>query len=395
MRSTGSHIISSGQVHQWTLNWLVQAKLLKDHGWRCTQAVVLNIVLRAAARCISVSAACRDLSEGPSDQAVMTALEEGLPKTLPVLERRLNEALTWDLPRSLRRRKWEVAIDWHLSPYYGQPQRSRNELYYGQPKQGTTKFHAYASACIISHGHRYTVALTWVRRHESQVTALKRLLGRIQEIGLKIRRVLLDRGFFSAAVISFLQQEELPFLMPVVFRGRKPKKGRPATGLRRLRQQPAGWYQHTMKSGKQQATFSVCVSYHRERKRKGRKAGKPQRGKQQKLLYAAWRVHGSPTEIRESYRRRFGIETSYRQMRQARVYTCTRNPRLRLFFVMVALLLRNLWVWIHQTRLAEGSGERMTLHLELLRFKRMLDWIVHEIVALYHDGSPPCVDEPD
>ena len=29
----------------------------------------------------------------------------------------------------------------------------------------------------------------------------------------------------------------------------------------------------------------------------------------------------------------------------------------------------------------------MTLHLELLRFKRMLDWIVHEVVALFHDGS--------
>ena len=388
MRSTGSHTISSGQVHQWALNWLLQARLVKDHGWRCTAAVVLNIVLRAAARCVSVSAACRDLSRGPSDQAVMTALDEGLPKTLSVLERRLNEALTWGLPRSLRRRAWELAIDWHLSPYYGQPHRSRNELYYGQPKQGTSKFHAYASACILSHGHRYTVALTWVRRHESMTTVLRRLIGRIREIGLKIRRVLLDRAFFNVAVVNFLQQQELPFLMPVVIRGRKPKKRRPATGLRWIKRQNAGWYQHTMKSGKQQVVVSVCVGYRRHRNRKDRKQVK------QKLLFAAWRVHGSPTEIREDYRRRFGIETSYRQMRQARLYTCTRNPRLRLLFVLVALLLRNLWVWIHQTRLAEGSGESITLHLELLRFKRMLDWIVHEIIALYHDGSAPCVDEP-
>ena len=33
-----------------------------------------------------------------------------------------------------------------------------------------------------------------------------------------------------------------------------------------------------------------------------------------------------------------------RQMRQARIYTCTRNPHLRLFFVAVALILRNVWV---------------------------------------------------
>jgi hypothetical protein len=370
------------------LNSLLEAKLVKDHGWKCTAVVVLGIVLRAAARSISVSGACRDLAKAPSDQAVMTALEETLPKTLPVLERRLNDALTGPLPRRMRRRAWEIAIDWHLQPYYGQPQKSRNELYYGQPKQGTTKFHAYATACILEYGRRYTLALTWVRRHESMVRVLRRLVARIREIGLKIRRVLLDRAFFNVSVVEFLQDEKLAFLMPVVIRGRAPKKGRPARGLRWIKRQSAGWYPHTMKNGKRQVAVSICVGYRRHRNRKD---GKQRR---QKLLFAAWRVHGTPTEIRERYRRRFGIETSFRQMRQARIYTCTRSPRLRLFFLAVALILRNIWVWIHQTHLAAGSGDSLTLHLELLRFKRMLDWIVHEIVALLHDGSTPCVVRP-
>jgi hypothetical protein len=385
MRSGTNCIITSGQVHSWSLGWLLQAKLAKDHGRSCTAAVVLGIVLRAAARSISVSAACRDMTKAPSDQAVMTALEDGLPKTLPVLERRLNDALVGPLPRWMRRRAWQVAIDWHLQPYYGQPQKSRNELYYGQPKQGTTKFHAYASACIVQYGHRYTLALTWVRRHESMVVVLRRLLARIREIGMKIKRVLLDRAFFNVPVVQFLQEEKLPFLMPVVIRGRAPKKGRKVTGLRWIKRQAAGWYQHTMKSGKRQAMVSVCVGYRRHRNRKDRKQVR------QKLLFAAWRVHGSPTEIRDLYRTRFGIETSFRQMRQARIYTCTRDPHLRLFFLAVGLILRNIWVWIHQTRLAEGSGDTITLHLELLRFKRMLDWIVYEVVALLHDGSTPCV----
>ena len=387
MRSGTNCTITSGHVHSWTLESLLQAKLVKDHGWLCTASVVLGIVLRAAARSISISAACRDLAKAPSDQAVMTALEN-LPKTLPVLERRLNDALTGPLPRCMRRPAWEVAIDWHLQPYYGQPLKSRNELYYGQPKQGTTKFHAYASACIVQYGRRYTLALTWVQRHESMVRVLRRLVARIREIGLKIRRLLLDRAFFNVSVVEFLQEEKLRFLMPVVIRGRAPKKGRKLTGLRWIKRQPAGWYPHTMKSGKRQVTISVCVSYRRHRNRKD---GKQRR---QKLLFAAWHVHGSPTEIRERYRRRFGIETSFRQMRQARIYTCTRSPRLRLFFLAMALILRNIWVWIHQTRLAEGSGDNLTLHLELLRFKRMLDWIGHEIVALLHDGSTPYVIRP-
>jgi hypothetical protein len=386
MRSRMSHTINACEVHGWAVEWLLQAKLLKDHGWLCTASVTWNIVLRAASRAVSVFAACRDLADAPSDQAVFNALSDGLPKTLTVLERRLNEALTAAWPQRLLRHSWRVAIDWHLVPYYGQPKRSRNELYYGKPRLGTTKFHAYATACIVQYGQRYTLALTWVRRHETLVVALRRLLAQIRKIGLKIKYVMLDRAFFNVPVIAWLQSEKLPFLMPAMFRGRRPKKRRPATGLHWIKRQKAGWYSHTLKNKKQQVTVSVCVTYRTHRNRKDHKRV------QQKLLFAAWRVKGSPKDIRQRYRKRFGIESSYRQLRQARIYTCTRCPRLRLVFVAVALILRNLWVWLHATRLADRSGHSMTLRLERLRFKRMLDWIAHTIAALLHDGSTPCID---
>jgi len=99
------------------LKWWLAAGLLKDHGWLCTATVVWSVVLRAAARMISPFAACRDLSDGPCGQSVFDALTSGLPKTLKVLERRLNESLTGHLSRGRRRRLWKVAIDWHLVPY--------------------------------------------------------------------------------------------------------------------------------------------------------------------------------------------------------------------------------------------------------------------------------------
>ena len=387
MRSRKNSIVSSAEVHQWALQWLIEARLLQDHGWLCTAVVVWNVVLRAAARMVSVLAACRDLSEAPSQQAVFNALEDGLPRTLQVLEKRLNIALLGTWPRRLRRRRWEVAIDWHLVPYYGKPDRSRNELYYGKPKQGTAKFHAYATVCVVQYGQRYTVALTWVRRHESTVTVLRRLLARTREIGLKIRRLLLDRAFFNVPVTEYLQEENLPFLMPAMFRGRPPQKKRAPKGLHWIKRQKAGWYQHTLKNAKREVTIKICVAYRTHRNRKDGKRV------QQKHLFGAWRVHGSPTEIRERYRKRFGIESSYRQLRQARIYTCTRNPRLRLVFIAVALILRNLWVWIHANILAEGRGPAMILRLERLRFKRMLDWIAQAVVAALHDGSMLCVIE--
>lgn len=386
MRSRKTHTISSHEVATWALDWLLKAKLLKDHGWLCKATVVWAIVLRAAARKISINAACLDLSGAPSDRAVFASLGEGLPRTRPVLERRLNHALTGHLPRRLRRSAWEIAIDWHSTPYYGSPKKSRNELCPGKPQHGTTKFHTYATACIVVYGHRYTLALSWVRRHESTVTVLKRLLARIRELGLKIRCVLLDRAFFNVSVVEFLKQEDLRFLMPTVIRGRKPRRGRPVTGLRRIQRQAAGWYPHTLRNGRREVTIQVCVAY---RTHKNRKDGKRV---QQKLLFAGWRVRGTPTEIRERYRRRFGIESSFRQLRQARIYTCTRDPHLRLTFVAVGLLLRNLWVWIHQTLLAEGRGDAMTLQLEQLRFKRLLDWIAQWVNDQLHDGSMLCVE---
>lgn len=384
MRSNKGCSVSGPEVHQWALFWLAEALKMKDRGRKCTVQVVLGVVLRASARSISVYAACRDLSGAPSDRALLGALEMGLPKTLAVLERRLGDALTAPIPKRMKRRFWQVAIDFYLNPYYGEPMASKNELYYGKPRQGTKNFHAYATACIVDHGRRYTVALTWVRRHESMVTVLKRLIETIRLLGLKMKRVLLDRAFFNVPVVALLQEKELPFLMPVMFRGRRPKKGRPATGLRWIRQQAAGRYDHTMKNKGSEVTVPVVVGYRTHKNRKDNKR------RQQKLLFAAWRVGGSPTEIRELYRKRFGVETSYRQMRQARVYTCSRSPRLRLFFIAVALMLRNLWVWIHHTKLAEGDEGNPTLHLAALRFKRMLDWIADAVRDLNHNGSTPC-----
>jgi putative transposase len=183
-------------------------------------------------------------------------------------------------------------------------------------------------------------------------------------------------------VTALLQELRLPFLMPVAGRGRRPQKRRRATGgLRWLRRQKAGWYRYTLKRAKQEVKISVCVCYHVYCRRHGRQR------RQQKLFLGAWRVRGAPREIHRRYRTRFGIEASYRQIRQARIYTCTRDPRLRLVFIAVALVLRNLWVWVHAEVLAREGGTAQVLRLDRLRFRRLLDWIARAVAAVLHDGS--------
>jgi putative transposase len=95
------------------------------------------------------------------------------------------------------------------------------------------------------------------------------------------------------------------------------------------------------------------------------------------LLYAVWgiRPQRSPEWVRQSYRRRFGIESSYRQMHQCRIRTSTKCPVRRLLFVGIALLLRNVWVWLHLEVLAQRTARGIRICLARLRLRAMLSWI--------------------
>lgn len=56
----------------------------------------------------------------------------------------------------------------------------------------------------------------------------------------------------------------------------------------------------------------------------------------------------NPQTICHRYRSRFGIETSYRCMRQTHAMTTSRNPTLRFFLLGVAFLILNLWVGLRR-----------------------------------------------
>src|SRR5271168_1456124 len=267
---------------------------LQDHGPKCT-----------AARVIALAAACAALRQAPSDQAVRDALLATLPNLLE-LQRRINRALVGDLPKALRQRRQQVAIDLVLIPYHGQPLLDQVEIYRSQPKSGTSHFHAYATAYVLRKGQRFTLALTYVFRGEPLAEVVQRLLRQAAKSGVRPRLVLLDRGFFSVDVIRYLQAARYPFLMPVVCRGRKPEhpKGPSSTRVF-LTWKRSGWGTYTLTNAqRRKATVGICVkcrNYRGQWRRQGR----------QKLVYAfGGHQPSSYTWVSETYRLRFGIESS-------------------------------------------------------------------------------------
>jgi putative transposase len=332
-----------------------------------------TVLFYAACRMSSLAAACKALLRAPCDTAVHDALLDTLPETHE-LQRRVNRALQGDLPKALRRRRQPLAIDLHLVPYHGAPLHDVAEVYRSQAKSGTCSFHAYATAYVIRRGLRFTVALTWVRRGEALADVIRRLLAQAAKAGVRPRYLLLDKGFCGVAVIRYLHAGRHAFLMPLPLRGRKADHPKGPSGSRVLgAYKRSGWSSYTLTDAKKRkATVQVCVKCRNLRGERGKHG-------RQALVYAygGGLRPGSYRWVKETYRSRFAIETTYRQLQQARIRTCTRDPLLRLLYVAVALLLRNVWVWLHWQVLAERRGSGRRVDTNRLTFRAMLLWLQH------------------
>ncbi len=367
--------LTARRVHRCAAAILQDHLKLPDHGSKCRAGPLLTLLFYAAARLTSLSDACKSLRDAPSDEAARLALIATLPDFVE-LQRRLNAALAGDLPRPLRRRPQRLAADLVLIPYHGQPLNDPDEIYRSAAKSGTSHFHAYATLYVVHRGARFTVALTAVARGEPLEEVLKRLLRQAAAVGVRCRLLLLDRGFYSVGVIRYLQAARHPFLMPVICRGRKLDDPRGPSGTNVfLTWEKSGWGTYTLHDAhKRPARVSICVKcryYHGQWRRHGK----------QRLVYAFWGLEPPSFDwVKETYRQRFAIETTpIGSCRPARIRTTTRTAVRRLLNVGIALILRNVWVWLHQVVLARPRRGCREIRLDLLRFRRMLLWLAHGV----------------
>jgi len=375
--------LTASAVQSLASGLLQQALCLSDYKRSCTASTLLAVLFTACSRLCSLFAAASHLRDAPSHETLRKALHANLP-AVDVLEHRLNLALAACISRALRRHlrraKRTVAVDLHLKPYHGRHQTDADELVRGQAKSGTSHFHAYATAYLVLRGQRFTLALSYVRAGEPIEEVLKRLLRRCCELQVKAGLVLLDRGFWKVKVIRYLQQARYPFLMPVIARGKKPDKPGGPSGTRVFQYwSRGGWSAYTLKETGKGKKATVTIGVH-VRYRNGRRGKK---GKE-RLVYALWGWKPSGLrQMSEVYRGRFAIETSYRQLNEAKAKTCSRSPSVRLLLVGLALILRNVWVYLHHEVLSTPRRGRRRYNWERLRFRTLLALLQHQAEKLF------------
>jgi hypothetical protein len=387
MRTTHS-TLTRGDVQAYCHRLLQRHLRLPDHGRTATAAAVYAVLLFVAATASTIARACRCLRRVPCDQSLYDALEATLPQRAE-LQRRLNRALAATLPRAVRtgKRCYPIAIDLTLLPYYGQPDAADDQVYRGPEKASTHQHYAYATAYLVRKGRRFTLACRSVRHDDPWDEIVRSLLRQARRLVPAIRLVLVDRGFWSVAVIRYLQRARYPFILPVIARGRKADHPRGASGTRVFfTWKHSGWSRYRVQERNDRASATVDIAVKVRRKLPPRRGGKRRAGRV--LVYgcwglprraAAWVSHAYQARrvqwVQQTYRGRFGIETSYRQMNQGRGWTTSRCPKRRLLLVGLALLLRNVWALLHLVVLARRRRGGPQLRPALLTLPVLLDWL--------------------
>lgn len=365
-------------------------KLLKDHtklnvsGYICTTDVILDVILKASAESSSIEAASNDL-EGAADS---NTIREYLNAVLDVKELRqqeseMNAALAECIPDSLPRAQLEVAIDFHDEPFYGKQAHLREVTCPGQAKKGTTRFMRIASAYVIWRHVRLTLALRYVLPDETALDILQILLNRLEELGLHDFRVLyLDKGFASTKIIHHLKERKQPAIIACTIRG---KHG----GTRALCQGRQSYRTDYTFTDGTQATLVLKATL---------VPGKSGKRRRKWLAFIVIELDWTPEKIHHKYRRRFGIECSYRLLRRVRALTTSRNPALRFFLLAVGLILVNAWVflrWEFTRLLAPGLRRIDEVRLRFHRFTRLLIRAIEDVydvvMAIPSSQSPQSV----
>ncbi len=350
---------------------------LEISGYECTAETVYDVLIKAAVTGQTIENVCKNLDEMVDGETIRGYLNEQINlDNFQSLEQQVNQASVAGLPRRLRKTKVEIAIDWHDEPFYGHSAGLLDLTCGGKADKGTTRFFRIATAYVIFKDMRLTLALLFVTPQDDLAEIVAALLRRLGILDIKVRRMYLDKGFCSIPVLRYIEQSGWPAILACPIRGKDGGTKGLCQGRKSYRTE------HTFKSqpnGSFTAPLAVVRTYtsHKRSKRKKRRATW--------LVFVVLNCNFNPKNIRNLYRKRFGIESSYRCMRQVRAWTTSRNGALRFLLMSLSFILINLWLELrHRFCQLKQQGRRKidTKRFELQHLLSFLNQAINKIYGL-------------
>jgi len=207
-----------------------------------------------------------------------------------------------------------LAIDWHDIMYYGD--QKAEGIVGAVRKNGSNFAYRFATASVLVNGERVTLAVVPML-DKCILGHVKHLLNCVFGLGLSIKLLLFDRGYYSVDLLNYLRSSRIKYIMHIPWFG-KPLKAREDRNYTTTTHN---------KRNSQQATFRLVTLRQRD-----------------KLLIFATNTSLKPRRLRKTFRKRWGIETSYRMIGMFLAKTTSKLYRLRVLYFFLAVTLYNLWV---------------------------------------------------
>ena len=227
----------------------------------------------------------------------------------------------------------DVAIDYTKIPYYGD--KNDEMVTESKSENGTTHFYKFATLKIVTGNEQYSLKSLPASKFSSTEDLVEELLQYAEE-HIDVRRVYMDRGFFSGAVINLMDDNDWKFIMPAT-ENTKIQRIIEETGEEDIQR-----YQLNVK---EPASFNLVL---REGKDDELKSFATNCGKLEILSHNLFDLYG----------RRWDIETGYRvQKNKFLPKTTSKNYNVRLFLFLFSELLYNSWMLINVRISLQKYGE--------------------------------------
>ena len=221
----------------------------------------------------------------------------------------------------------DVAIDLHEWRFYGSADTDHVLITY--PDLGTNRAYCFATLCIVAPSVRFTLGVYPMDANgfRAKQEAVRSLIVEARRY-VSIRHVYLDRGFYQVHVVKELERLNVGYIV----------RARPSTG---------------MKDRLSAGAETVVDSYQMQRKRPPIASvnvtvfAVPHRTNEDEHVWFVTNldVESETTKAyAAAFRRRWGIETSYRQIGDFLPRTSSPTFSVRLFYFLFAVSLYNLWV---------------------------------------------------
>ena len=236
------------------------------------------------------------------------------------------------LPKNLQHQLKKSAIliiDFHQDCYYGN--KTNPDVKKGRVKKSTNLFYEYLTADLYCKNGCFTIALLHRTPGECIFSLTKKLLDHVQEI-ISIKTILFDGEFATLDILHLLLQKGINFL------GRKSRTEvikrhideyySNSKGITTRKWRPIRL--HSWKSICKNLNVEICPqNIHGVMKFMVKSPG--------------WGI--KPEYAEKLYRKRFNIETGYRDKHKFQLFTCTKILSTRLLVFLMATLLWNCWQW--------------------------------------------------